>query len=67
MSAQKRPAQEPYASSQLVKRARDQGDAAAATAAGTAGTAVAVVNTASQNGALIQAVRGLLRVEVLVL
>ncbi|EEH48217.2 uncharacterized protein PADG_04301 [Paracoccidioides brasiliensis Pb18] len=49
MSAEKRPAQDSFGSTQLVKRPRS--DATPGT-----GSAVAVVNNSTQNGALIQAI-----------
>ncbi|KAI5297607.1 hypothetical protein KEM56_004683, partial [Ascosphaera pollenicola] len=49
MSAEKRPAQENFGSSQIVKRARGDGENAGA-------TSVALVNSSTQNGALIQAI-----------
>ncbi|KAI5308306.1 hypothetical protein KEM55_006047 [Ascosphaera atra] len=50
MSAEKRPAQEGFGSTQLVKRAREEGENAAGN------TSVTVVNRPTQDGALIQAV-----------
>ncbi|KAI5289869.1 hypothetical protein KEM54_003019 [Ascosphaera aggregata] len=53
MSAEKRPAQETFGSSQLVKRARGDGEPGTATSTS---TSVAVVNNSAANGALIQAI-----------
>ncbi|KAI5305005.1 hypothetical protein KEM55_009172, partial [Ascosphaera atra] len=50
MSAEKRPAQEGFGSTQLVKRAREEGENAAGN------TSVTVVNRPTQDGALIQAI-----------
>ncbi|OJD21807.1 hypothetical protein ACJ73_06852 [Blastomyces percursus] len=53
MSAEKRPAQEGFGSTQLVKRPRSDSNLGNGSGGG---SAVAVVNSSAQNGALIQAI-----------